>query len=319
MAANISNMIEQPLYAVIDLGSNSFHLLIVRQIDGNITVVEKIKRKVRLASGLDENNNLSNEAIARGLDCLILFAEYLKNISTNNICIVATATLRIAINRQQFIDAANKILPTPIKLLTGEQEAETIFLGATYSKNTHCKQLVLDIGGASTELIIGENSNAKKVSSLNLGCVSFRQKFFTDDTLTLENFNQAITKASHIILPISAEYKAIGWQNVVGSSGTMQALAEILYSRSLPITITFDFLEQVKQSLICCQHIDNICKNDDFNGLRADRIPVLASGLAILIALFNCLNIENLQLSTGALREGLLHKILTNTDIINPP
>ncbi len=303
-------------YAVVDLGSNSFHLLITfLNRNNSFQTVNKVKRKVRLASGLDEQNRLSSDAIERGLNCLTLFATHLQNIPLNNISIVATATLRIAQNRDEFLQAANQILPKKIQLLSGIQEAETIFLGATLGQKNRTKkcvhkQLVLDIGGASTELIVGENSTAKKATSLNLGCVSFRKKYFIDDVLTADNFTQAICAATEIIQPIAAEYIKLGWQTVVGGSGTMQALAEILLYRNQPVVISANFLHEIQKALIECQHIDSINKNEFFSGLRADRIPVLASGLAILIALFHCLAIDNLQLSKGALREGLLFSLL---------
>jgi exopolyphosphatase/guanosine-5'-triphosphate,3'-diphosphate pyrophosphatase len=295
-------------YAVVDLGSNSFHLSIIqRQVDKRFKIINKVKQKVRLASGLNDNNVLSTEAINRGLACLSLFAQHLKTLPVNHIVIVATATLRLAKNRDDFIKQANVILPKNIQLLSGIEEAETIFLGATCTPN-QClegKLLVVDIGGASTELIIGENAQAKKAISLDIGCVSFIEKYFVDGKLTVDNFSAAIMAASQNIQPIIKSYQTLGWQTVVGSSGTMQALAEILASREQAIMINSQFLQEVKQSLMNCQHIDKIC----FEGLRADRTAVLASGLAILIALFECLSIDNLQLSTGALREGLLYKL----------
>jgi len=294
-------------YAIIDLGSNSFHLLVTQLLaDKTFATVKKVKRKVRLAAGLDSDNNLSEQSITNGLECLSLFASHLTNIPLANIAIVATATLRIANNRDVFLSAANKILPKNIKLLSGEQEAETIFLGATHLNAEHAKQLVLDIGGASTELIIGENSKANKAVSLNLGCVSFKQKYFIDGELNQQNFSAAINAATDIIKPIVNEFKTLGWQTVIGSSGTLQALAEILSCRGQVIEITKPFLAEIQQNLITFQHIDNI----SFDGLRADRTPVLASGLSILIALFESLHIDKLKLSKGALREGLLFSML---------
>jgi exopolyphosphatase/guanosine-5'-triphosphate,3'-diphosphate pyrophosphatase len=295
-------------YAVVDLGSNSFHLLITRFSDKKITTVNKVKRKVRLAAGLNEQGELSDEAINNGLDCLSLFAKHLASIPVNNISIVATATLRIAKNREDFLIRANKILPLKIKLLSGEQEANTIYSGVAHTckSNSTQKRLVVDIGGASTELIIGQGFMANKAVSLNLGCVSFREKYFTDGQLTEDNFTAAIDAASHLIKPICADFIKLGWQSVVGSSGTMRALTEILTFRQQPLVITADFLQEIKQALMLCKSIDNI----KFNGLRADRSPVLASGLSILIALFNCLEIKELSLSSGALREGLLFEML---------
>ena len=320
-------------YAVVDLGSNSFHLLITHLNNGSnqnacpkghFSIVNKVKRKVRLASGLDANNELSDDAITRGLDCLTLFALHLKTIPAKNIKIVATAALRIATNNQIFLEKAKQILPKPIELLSGEQEAQTIYAGVAYTSslrpshnNQACKEeakrLVLDIGGASTEIIVGQGYQAKALVSLNIGCVSFKKDYFKDDLLTEENFAQATLAASQHIKKIADKFTMLGWQNVVGSSGTMQALGEVLYYRQQAMKITLPFLYEIQQALITCQHIDNI----SIEGLREDRAPVLASGLSILIALFTCLDIDALSLSSGALREGLLFDLLVQNNAIN--
>ncbi|MCW8833246.1 MAG: phosphatase [Colwellia sp.] len=303
-------------YAVVDLGSNSFHLLISRLVDNNVEIVNKVKRKVRLAAGLDCQNELNQDAIERGLDCLTLFAKHLASIPQKNIRIVATAALRIAKNNNHFIRSANKILPAPIKLLSGEQEANTIYSGVAYTSHNSLvqKRLVLDIGGASTELIVGEGVKAIQAISLNLGCVSFKERYFCDNKLTEDNFEQAIAAAIKIIAPNANSFIKLGWQLALGSSGTMRALAEILAFRQHEIIITADFLQEIKHALIDCKTIDAITANKPvFEGLREDRAPVLASGLSILIALFTCLQIKELTLSTGALREGLLFEMLDNT------
>ncbi len=295
-------------YAVVDLGSNSFHLSILCLHKNKINTVNKVKRKVRLASGLNNQNELSEKAIKRGLDCLSLFAKHLSTIPLSNIKIVATATLRIAKNRDDFLTKANNILPVKIQLLTGKQEAETIYSGVAYTcqSDLSLKRLVVDIGGASTELIIGKGTIAKKAVSLDIGCVSFRERFFTNGQLSEQNFATAINAACSIIMPVRTDFVALGWQTVVGSSGTIQALAEILSYRQQSIIITNSFLHEIKQALIECQSIEHIF----LDGLRTDRKSVLASGLCILIALFNCLDIKELKLSTGALREGILHGML---------
>jgi len=297
-------------YAVVDLGSNSFHLLIIRIQDNQRIEVNKVKRKVRLAAGLNQQLALNPKTIASGLDCLRLFAKHLSTIPVNNISIVATATLRIATNRDKFLNQANSILPLNVKLLSGVQEAEIIYKGATYSCTNKLdkKRLVIDIGGASTELIIGKDFTTSKVVSLNLGCVSFREQFFTNGQLTEQNINDAVNAACDIINPISTRFIQLGWQSVSGNSGTIQALAEILSYRQQAIIITPTFLQEIKQKLVELKSIDNI----SFDGLRADRAAVLASGLCILIALFNCLQIKELTLSTGALREGLLFELLSD-------
>jgi exopolyphosphatase/guanosine-5'-triphosphate,3'-diphosphate pyrophosphatase len=295
-------------YAVIDLGSNSFCLQITQHVNNQIKVVEKIKQKVRLAAGLNEKNQLNQDAIKRGLDCLTFFSKHLIGIPLNNICIVATAALRIAVNRDDFINPANTILPIKINLLSGEDEAKTIYSGVAHTcqDNLDKKRFIIDIGGASTELIIGQGFDARHAISLNLGCVSFKEKFFSDNLLTEKNFVSAISAACKIITPNAPNFINLGWQSVLSSSGTMQALAEILRDRQRPIAITSDFLQEIKQALIHCKTMDNIT----LAGLRDDRTPVLASGLSILIALFQVFNIKELTLSTGALREGVLYGML---------
>jgi len=307
-------------YAVVDLGSNSFHLSISQLTDDtSLKVINKVKQKVRLAAGLTSDNRLTDEAINRGLACLKIFAQHLITIPTENIIVVATAALRIARNNADFIKQANNILPKNIQLLSGEQEAKTIYAGIAYtdqniSVNSDDKEtrLVLDIGGASTEIIIGEASIAKKLVSLNIGCVSFINQYFADGRLSEESFKQCIGDASSEIKSISQTFKTLGWQSALGSSGTIQAMAEILTFQKKPAIITLAFLQEVKELLIDCNTIENIT----IGGLRCDRVAILASGLSILIALFTELEIEKMQLSTGALREGLLSQLLPNARLI---
>ncbi len=295
-----------PLYAVIDLGSNSFHMLITRLVADSVQVVDKVKRKVRLASGLDENNKLDDEAIERGLECLSFFAERLQDIPTENIRIVATATLRIASNSAEFIAKANTILGKKITLLTGHQEAEYIYLGVAHTSCSNQQRLVLDIGGASTEIIVGDGFSAQKVESLNIGCVTYLKRYFHDGALHNANFERAIAAAKLAINPHLTSYKKFNWNVVLGGSGTMQALAEILLHQHLPSIISTEFLASIKAQLIACQQIENI----NIAGLQSDRTPVFASGVAILIALFDSFSVKQLLLSSGAIREGLLYEML---------
>ena len=298
-----------PLYAVIDLGSNSFHMLITRQLADSVQVVDKVKRKVRLASGLDSDNVLSESVMAKGLKCLSFFAERLQDIPTKNIRVVATATLRLAKNRADFIVQAEQILAHKITLLSGIEEAENIYLGVAHTSCSADKRLILDIGGASTEIIAGHGFEVKKAISLNIGCVTFNQKYFANGTLSKDNFCHAIAAAEKIIAPISEEYCHIGWQCVLGGSGTMQALAEILIYQHKPSTLTLDYLYQIQNQLLNFDNIEEI----NIPGLTPERSPVIASGLAILIALFQQLSIKSLALSSGALREGLLYEMLANS------
>lgn len=298
--------ISTPLYAVIDLGSNSFHMLITRQLANSVQVVDKVKRKVRLASGLNSQNQLSEIAIARGLECLSFFAERLQDIPKENVRIVATATLRIATNRDDFLVRANKILGQKINLLSGIQEAENIYLGVAHTSCGAKQRFVIDIGGASTELILGDGFTTQHVESLDIGCVTFINRYFSDNKLTCNNFTQAINAAKQAIAPLVDSFKRNGWQLALSGSGTMQALTEIQRYSQQTTGINIDFLYAIQQQLIKCKTISNI----NIAGLAYDRAPVLASGLAILIALFESFSLDKIQLSSGALREGLLYSML---------
>ncbi|GAA5136121.1 guanosine-5'-triphosphate,3'-diphosphate pyrophosphatase [Thalassotalea piscium] len=308
MSAAIENN-TSPLYAVIDLGSNSFHMLITRQLADSVQVVDKVKRKVRLASGLDSNNLLNQSAIARGLECLSFFAERLQDIPPENIRIVATATLRLATNRASFINAANTILGHKVTLLSGLQEAESIYLGVAHTSSSAKEKLVVDIGGASTELIIGSGFTIEHAISIDIGCVTFNAKFFEEGQLSPLKIEQAINYAKQQLAPYVAQYQSLGWQVVLGGSGTMQALAEILIFEKQPSLILYSFLQRIKLALTEFECIDDIV----IEGLTSERVPVFVSGLTILIALFEALKIEQLQLSSGALREGLLYEMLPNS------
>lgn len=295
-----------PLYAIIDLGSNSFHMLIARLVADSVQIVDKVKRKVRLASGLNSENFLNDSSMARGLECLSFFAERLQDIPPQNIKIVATATLRIANNAEIFLTQAKRILGIDVTLLSGLQEAELIYLGVAHTSCCLNQRLVLDIGGASTEIIAGRVFKSLKVSSLDMGCVTFNQNFFADGLLTQQNFTSAIDSAKDLLLPVSEEYISIGWQSVLSGSGTMQALAEIMMHKYLPPIISYPMLLDLKQQLLSCKEINKI----SIEGLSKERAPVISSGLAILIALFEVFSIKEVQLSSGALREGLLYEML---------
>lgn len=298
-----------PLYAVIDLGSNSFHMLITRQLADSVQVVDKIKRKVRLAAGLNKDNILSQQSIAKGLECLSFFAERLQDIPKDNIRIVATATLRIAKNSSEFLTQAEHVLAHKINLLSGLAEAKNIYLGVAHTSCSDDQRLVLDIGGASTEIIVGDGFSVKKAMSLDLGCVTFNQQYFSNGDLNKQNFSSAIVAAERKIAPFVNEYKELGWQCVLGGSGTMQALAEILMHNYQPAVISLAFMNEIRALLETFDGIEDV----KIPGLTRERSPVIASGLSILIALFQQLSIKQLQLSNGALREGILYEMLPHS------
>lgn len=235
-----------PLYAAIDLGSNSFHMLVVRHIDGSIQTMAKIKRKVRLAAGLNSTMALSPEAMQRGWDCLSLFAERLQDIPQDNIRIVGTATLRTATNVDIFLDKANEILGYPIQVISGEEEAATIYKGVAHTSGGTGRRLVVDIGGASTELIIGEGFEPKALTSLKMGCVTWLERHFKDRQLNKNNFDCAINAAKDTLAPILKQYQELGWDTCVGASGTVQALQEIMLAQGMDEVITHAKLKRLQ-------------------------------------------------------------------------
>ena len=302
----MSQVVPAPLYAAIDLGSNSFHMLVVRHIDGSVQTMARIKRKVRLAAGLNENNVLSQEAMQRGWDCLSLFAERLQDIPRENIRIVGTATQRTATNVDRFLAKANQILGYDIDVICGDEEAATIYKGVAHTSGGSGRRLVVDIGGASTELIIGEGFETKALTSLKMGCVTWLDRHFKDRQLNITNFNQAINAAKETLQPILAQYTVLGWDVCVGASGTVQALQEIMLAQGMDEVITHSKLKRLQKQAMLADYLEEL----DIEGLTLERALVFPSGLSILIAIFELLDIDSMILAGGALREGLVYEMV---------
>ncbi|WP_426446738.1 guanosine-5'-triphosphate,3'-diphosphate diphosphatase [Siccibacter colletis] len=294
------------LYAAIDLGSNSFHMLVVREVAGSIQTLTRIKRKVRLAAGLDCENHLSQEAMERGWQCLRLFAERLQDIPPAHIRVVATATLRLAVNADVFLEQAQAILGCPVQVISGEEEARLIYQGVAHTTGGSDKRLVVDIGGASTELVTGNGAQTTALFSLSMGCVTWLERFFTDRHLAQENFAAAEQAARDVIRPVADELRRHGWEACVGASGTVQALQEIMMAQGMDERITLAKLQQLKQRAIQCGRLEEL----EIEGLTLERALVFPSGLAILIAIFTELEISCMTLAGGALREGLVYGML---------
>ncbi|MDV7106231.1 guanosine-5'-triphosphate,3'-diphosphate diphosphatase [Vibrio sp. TH_r3] len=298
--------VSSPLYAAIDLGSNSFHMLVVRNVNGSVQTMAKIKRKVRLAAGLDQNNALSPEAMQRGWDCLKLFAERLQDIPKENIRIVGTATLRTATNVDIFLKQANTLLGYDINVISGEDEAATIYKGVAHTSGGLGRRLVVDIGGASTELIIGEGFEAKALTSVKMGCVTWLEKHFKDRQLNTYNFDNAIGAAKLTLQPLLKQYSDLGWNICVGASGTVQALQEIMLAQGMDEVITHSKLKRLQKQAMQSDHLEEL----EIDGLTLERALVFPSGLSILIAIFELLNIETMTLAGGALREGMVYEMM---------
>lgn len=292
--------------AAIDLGSNSFHMVVAKVVGQELQLVSRHKQRVRLGSGLDEQSNLSNISIERGLECLSMFAERLQGFELENVRIAATHTLRQANNAHIFIQRAREVLPFPIEVIPGEEEARLIYLGVAHTQPESDSKLVIDIGGGSTELIIGKGFEAKLVNSKQMGCVSFTQTFFSNGKLTPKNFSKAIIAAQQRLEPLAAQYRKKGWEAALGSSGTIKAIKEVLSKLGYDDAIITEKRLRHLIDVLCEQKsIEQI----ELKGLTVERQPVFAGGVAILTAIFKALKIKEMHFSDGALREGLLYEM----------
>lgn len=294
--------------AALDLGSNSFRLEIGKYEHGQIHRVEYLKETVRQGNGLDENNNLSLEAMQRGWDCLARFSERLAGFKREHIRAVATQTLREANNRDIFLAKAYDILGFPIDVIAGREEARLIYTGvANLLPQNDERRLVVDIGGRSTELILGRNLEPQTLESFQLGSVTWSMRHFPDNKYSTALFNRAHTAAMAVLEEALDSYPRTRWDVALGSSGTIGAIADILAAQGgTPGLIQRDALLQLRQRVIKMRTPSGL----DFPTLKDDRRPVLAGGLAVLIAVFETLNIEEMQVAQGALRQGVLYDLL---------
>jgi exopolyphosphatase/guanosine-5'-triphosphate,3'-diphosphate pyrophosphatase len=281
-------------------------MLVVREVAGSIQTLSRIKRKVRLAAGLNSDNALSAEAMERGWQCLRLFAERLQDIPPAQIRVVATATLRLAVNADEFLAKARDILGCPVQVISGEEEARLIYQGVAHTTGGEDQRLVVDIGGASTELVTGTGAQTTSLFSLPMGCVTWLERYFADRNLTKDNFELAENAAREVLRPITDTLNYHGWKVCVGASGTVQALQEIMMAQGMDERITLAKLQQLKQRAIQCGRLEEL----EIEGLTLERALVFPSGLAILIAIFSELNIRCMTLAGGALREGLVYGML---------
>ena len=302
-------LIDEELLAAIDMGSNSFHLAIARVDHGEVKKVASMSEKVQLAAGLDENKNLTEAAQQRGLACLARFVGRLSSVQAKRMRIVATNALRQAKNGHDFIQKAAEILPKPIEIIAGREEARLIYLGVSHTMANSGRRLVIDIGGGSTELIIGEEFEPIHTESLQMGCVAFTKAYFSDGEINQKNFDKAVVAARKELSGIANTYKTAGWDTVAGSSGTIKACRQIIVNMGwsdAQENLTREGLEKLKEKLLKFKHISEV----DFDGLKEDRRAVLPAGLAILYAVFDVLELNKLVYSDGALREGVMYDLL---------
>lgn len=296
-------------YAAITLGSNSFNMLVAETKAGQPTIIAKYKRKVRLAEGIQADGSLSEAVLLRGLDCLAMFADMLlkEGVAKDNVAVIATATLRKIANSDEFCQRAFSILAHPIEIISGLREAELIYQGMVATTCGQGRRLVIDIGGASTEFIIGDGDKVLLKNSLSMGCVTFNERFFNSAPLQDLDFDDAKSQVKLTLGDNLSELKALGWHCVVGASGSVQSVVELLSHRNESTSITLDVLKSLKSEILALPDSDMTA----IVGLNQERAPTFAAGVSILLALFELLNIEKLNLSGGALREGVL-QLLAN-------
>ena len=294
--------------AAVDLGSNSFHLKVARFENGSLKVIDRIREMVRLGGGLNENQELDTETQAKALACLNRFGERLRGIPATNVRIVGTNTLRKARNSRSFIKSWNKALGHPIEIISGIEEARLIYLGVAHSLavNNDRGRLVVDIGGGSSEIIIGKGFNPVHMESLYMGCVSMSRRYFSNGMISQGSFKKARLSALVEMEPMMVKYRQNGWDEAIGASGTIRAASRLACNQGWcpQGTITSSGLK--KLAALLCQ-VGDISGLAELPGMDPERAPVLPGGIAILQTIFEALDISSMQISDGALREGLLY------------
>jgi exopolyphosphatase/guanosine-5'-triphosphate,3'-diphosphate pyrophosphatase len=315
---NKSLMNATELVAAVDLGSNSFRMLVAQVVKTpsgtQLRPIDTLRESVRLAAGLTDNKLLGNDAYQRGITAIRRFGERIRGFDPANVRAVATNTLRVAKNASHFTREAEEALGFPIEVIAGVEEARLIYIGAAHEvPAVQGNRLVVDIGGGSTELIIGKGYEPRLMESLYIGCVSHSLRFFPKGNIDSHAFKEAELAARREIQVISEAYLKAGWKQVIGSSGTARALAELIAENNFngqidnaDGLITRDGLRAMKKHLLKYDHINQV----ELQGLKDDRRSVWPGGLAIMIAVFDELGIESMEVTDAALRIGVLYDLL---------
>ncbi|WP_347987015.1 exopolyphosphatase [Methylomonas sp. AM2-LC] len=295
--------------AAVDLGSNSFHMIICSLKDGKLQVIDRLKEMVRLAAGLDHNRNLDQITQERALACLERFGQRISNFPPHSVSIVGTNTLRVAKNSLQFINKAEKALGHPIHIISGIEEARLIYQGVAHSlaSTVSNNRFVMDIGGSSTEYIIGQQDVAHTKESLNMGCVTVSQNFFKRGKISKKAFKKASLFVEQQLEPFQRKFYRSHWDEAIGASGSLKTISNVLQTSGWSDNgITMEGLEQLVAHLLKLTHYDQLL----FPALSIERRPVFIGAVTIVYATFKTLNIEQMTVSDGALREGLIYDLV---------
>ncbi|MCC7635954.1 exopolyphosphatase [Stenotrophomonas rhizophila] len=297
------------LLAAIDLGSNSFHMVIARYTLGQLRVVDRLRETVRMADGLDGKGGLSADARQRALECLARFGQRIHAIPPVRVRALATNTVRQLRSPQAFLMPAETALGHAIEVVSGREEARLIYLGVAHAQppKPDQRRLVIDIGGGSTEFIIGQGMQTLERESLQAGCIASTRRFFPGGKLSKKRWKDALTEIGAEFQQFATKYRALGWHEALGSSGTHKAISEICATMKLSKgAITAEALPQLRDELLKAKRIEDI----NLPGLSADRRPIIAGGILVLEAAFQALGLEKLLVSKAAMREGILYDIL---------
>jgi len=293
--------------AAVDLGSNSFHMIVARVENGQLQVIDRLREMVQLGAGLDENKHLSAKVQQRALECLGRFGQRLRALPPGAVRAVGTNTLRQVRDSDDFLQAAEAALGHPVEVIAGREEARLIYLGVAHGLAGHEVRLVVDIGGGSTELIIGEAFEPQRMESLHMGCVSMSRRFFPGGIITKEAMDDAIIAGRLELRPVRAQFSHDQWQTAMGSSGTIKAIRNIVQAEGWSDEgITRASLKKLRKALVSAGHVEKL----RLAGLADERRSVLPGGVAVLSAVFKGLDIDRIRVSGEALREGLLYQML---------
>jgi exopolyphosphatase/guanosine-5'-triphosphate,3'-diphosphate pyrophosphatase len=294
--------------AAVDLGSNSFHMMVARENGGQLQVIDRLREAVRLAAGLGEDRRLSAQAQARALACLERFGQRLAGLPPQRVRAVGTNTLRRLQDGGAFVSKAQKALGHEIEVISGVEEARLVYSGVTHGMGRNQqRRLVVDIGGGSTELIIGRRSEPRLMESVPLGCVLHTQRFFADGEITRSRMREARLAARVELEFLERPYRAAGWDVAIGASGTVRGTWRVMMAQGWTDEfITRQALEKTLELVIKAGRVERI----DFPGLREDRRPVFAGGIAVLAGVFDGLGIQSMETSEHALREGVIYDLV---------
>lgn len=294
--------------AAVDLGSNSFHLVVARYEHGSLRLIDRLRDSVRMALGLRADGSLAPERRERALACLARFGQRLRSLPPERVRAVATNTVRRLAHPQSFLLPAETALGHPIEVVSGREEARLIYLGVAHDLPvTNQRRLVVDIGGGSTEFIIGQEYEALETESLQMGCIASTLRFFGDGKFTAKRWRQAQTEIAVELQQFAADYKARGWGEAVGSSGTAKAIGAIVQANGWSDQgITPTSLARLREAILAAGSVENL----RLAGLAEDRAPILAGGVAIMEAIFETFSLEHMATCETAMREGLLYDMV---------